>query len=180
MPIPASRAWEEAAATVDASEVMLPTLELIHSVFLENGQPAPIRAVMNTEDMAFRLEDGAPLNAGQTVTFKGIMFGIDYPRIGKVGVEAPIWIDNVNREVARYLEPATKLNESVVVIFRGYLRSDPSTVGHGPFRLLLRNVKRKGARLEGTLTIADPTKLRVMREIYDQARFPALMVAVGA
>lgn len=180
MPISATQAWEEAAATVDATEVLLPTLEIIHSVFVENGQPHPIRAVRNTEDLILRLDEGAPLDAGEAVTFRAIPFGIDYPRIGKLGVEAPIWIDNVNREVARYLEPATKLNESVVVIFRGYLLSDPDTVGHGPFRLLLRNVKRKGARLEGTLTIADPTKLRVMREIFDQARFPALMVAAGA
>lgn len=180
MPITATQAWEEAAATVDASEVMLPTLEIIHSVFVEDGRPAPIRAVRNNEDLAFRLEDGAPLNAGQVVAFKAVPFGIDYPRIGKLGAEAPIWIDNVNREVARYLDPATKLNESVVVLFRGYLKSDPNTVGHGPFRLLLRNVKRRGAKLEGTLTIADPTKLRVMREIYDNARFPALMVASGA
>lgn len=180
MPITATQAWEEAAATVDASEVMLPTLEIIHSVFVEDGRPAPIRAVRNNEDLPFRLEDGAPLNSGKTVTFKAVPFGIDYPRIGKLGVEAPIWIDNVNREVSRYLEPATKLNESVVVIFRGYLKSDPTTVGHGPFRLLLRNVKRKGSKLEGTLTIADPTRLRVMREIFDNARFPSLMVASGA
>lgn len=180
MPITSSQAWEEAAASVDATEVMLPTLEIIHSVFVENGAPAPIRAVRNNEDITLTLEEDAPLNGGQAVLFKAIQFGIDYPRIGSLGVEAPVWIDNVNREVARYLEPATKLNESVIVIFRGYLLSDPGTVGHGPFRLLLRNVKRKGARLEGTLTIADPTRLRVMREIYDQVRFPALMVAAGA
>lgn len=180
MPVPATRAWEEAAATIRAQERTFVTLEILHSTFVEDGAPAPVRAVANTEDLQFRLEDEAPLNGGQTVTFKGIPFGIDYPRIGKLGVEAPIWLDNVNREVARYLEPATKLNESVIVIFRGYVLSDPTTVGHGPFRLLLRNVKRKGARLEGTLTIADPTKLRVMREIFDQQRFPALMVAAGA
>lgn len=51
MPITATRAWEEAAATVDASEVILPTLELIHSVFVEDGRPAPIRAVRNNEDL---------------------------------------------------------------------------------------------------------------------------------
>lgn len=180
MPIAATQAWAEAAATVDVSQRMFVTVEMIHSQFIEGGQPAPIRAVMNTEDLTFRLDEGAPLNAGQRVLFKAVPFGIEYPRIGKLGVEAPIWIDNVNREVARYLEPATKLNESVVVIFRGYLASDPDTVGHGPFRLLLRSVKRKGARLDGTLTMADPTKLRVMREIYDSQRFPALMVAAGA
>ncbi len=180
MPITATRAWEEAAATVDVTERMLVTLEFVHSVFTENGAPAPIRAVMNTEDMRFRLDGNAPLNAGELVTFKAIPFGIEYPSIGQLGAEAGIWIDNVNREVGRYLQPATALNESVRVIFRGYLKSDPDTVGHGPYQLLLRNVKRKASRLEGTLTIADPTRLRVMREVYDQARFPALMVAAGA
>lgn len=180
MPTTSTRAWDEAAATIDATEVMLATIELINSVFVENGAPAPIRAVQNTEDRLLRLETGAPLNSGEMVTFSAIPFGLDYPRVDKLGVDAPIWIDNVNREVAKYLEPATKLNESVVAIFRGYLASDPGTVAHGPFRLLLRNVKRKGARLEGTLTIADPGKLRVMREIYDSVRFTSLLVAAGA
>ncbi|WP_018261882.1 DUF1833 family protein [Methylobacterium sp. WSM2598] len=180
MPITSNRAWEEAAATVDAHQRILPTLEFLHSTFVENGAPAPIRAVQNTEDMAFTLEAEAPLNSGETVTFKGIPFGVEYPRIDKLGVEAPIWLDNVNREVGRFLEPAARLNEPVVCIFRGYLLSDPTTVGHGPFRLQLRSVRRRGARLEGSLVISDPTKLRVMREIYDQIRFPALMVVAGA
>ena len=180
MPIAATRAWEEAAATIDHKERMLPTLEFHHSVFVENGAPAPIRVVQNTEDLPFRLDEAAPLQAGQRVTFKSVPFGIEYPRIDKLGVQAPIWLDNVNREVARYLEPATKLNEPVIVIFRGYLASDPDTVGHGPFRLQLAQVKRRGARLEGVLVISDPTRLRVMREIFDQARFPALMVQAGA
>ncbi|WP_280113449.1 hypothetical protein [Methylobacterium nodulans] len=33
----------------------------------------------------------------------------------------------------------------MIVIFRGYLLPDPNTVGHGPFRLQLANLKRKGA-----------------------------------
>lgn len=180
MPITQTRAWEEAAATIDANERMLVTLELHHSTFIEDSQPHPVRAVSNTEDLTFRLDDNALLNAGQDVLFKGIPFRIGYPRIGKLSVEAPVSIDDVNPEISKYLEPATKLNESVVVFFRGYLLSDPTVVGQGPFRLLLRSVKRKGSTLEGSLTMADPSKLRVMREIYDNARFPALMVAAGA
>lgn len=180
MPITENHAWEEAAATIDATERMLATLEFHHSTFIEDGQPHPVRAVRNTEDLTFRLDDNAPLNAGQDVLFKGIPFEIGYPRIGRLSVEAPLALDDVNPEVSKYLEQATKLNESIVVYCRGYLLSDPTTVGQGPFRLLLRSVKRKGSRLEGTLTMADPTKLRVMREIYDNQRFPALMVAAGA
>lgn len=180
MPITENHAWEEAAATIDATERMLVTLEFHHSTFLEGSTPTPIRAVCNTEDLTFRLDDNALLNAGQDVLFKGIPFRIGYPRIGKLAVEAPLELDDVNPDVSKYLEPATKLNESIVVFFRGYLLSDPTTVGQGPFRLLLRSVKRKGSTLQGTLTMADPTKLRVMREVYDAQRFPALMVAAGA
>jgi hypothetical protein len=179
MPITETPAWAEATATVNTKERILITLEISHSVMVENGQPAPVRAVLNNEDIELRLEETAPLNAGERVTFQAVPFGVDFPRIGKLGAECSIWIDNVNREVARYLEPASKLNESVVVIFRGYLLSDTNTVGHGPFRLLLRNVKRKGSKLEGSLTIADPTRLRVMREIFDNERFAALMVSSG-
>lgn len=87
MPIAATRAWEEAAATIDTKERMLPTLEFLHSVFVEDGSPSPIRTVRNTEDMTFRLDGAAPLNPNEQVLFKAIPFGIDYPRIDKLGIE---------------------------------------------------------------------------------------------
>jgi len=175
MPISATQAWAEAAASTPKDEVMLITIELIHPVFVENGAPAPIRAVRNTVDMNFKLEAGAPVGSGQTVLFKAIPFEIDYPRIGALGAEATIRIDNVNREASRYLGEAVKLNTPIQAIFRGYLSSDPNTVGQGPYRLILRNVKRTARQLEGQLSIARPQNMRVMREVYDMVRFPSLL-----
>jgi hypothetical protein len=68
-----------------------------------------------------------------------------------------------------------KINTPVTAIFRGYLASDPNTVGQGPYKLILRGVKRKGRLLEGQLSIARPQNLRVLREVYDMVRFPSLL-----
>jgi hypothetical protein len=154
---------------------MLITIELIHPTFVENGAPAPIRAVRNTVDMNFRLEAGAPVGGGQTVLFKAIPFEIDYPRIGQLGAQSTIRLDNVNREASKYLPEAAKINTEITAIFRGYLASDPEVVGQGPYKLRLLNVKRKGHLLEGQLSIARPQNLRVLREVYDMVRFPSLL-----
>jgi hypothetical protein len=175
MPIGATQAWAEAAASAPKEEVMLIAIELIHPTFVENGAPAPIRAVRNTVDVSFRLEDGAPVGGGTVVPFKAIPFEIDYPRIGHLGAEATIRLDNVNREASRYLHEAVKMNTPIQAIFRGYLASDPNMVGQGPYKLILRAVKRKGGILEGQLAIARPQNMRVMREVYDMVRFPSLL-----
>lgn len=177
MPISATQAWAEAAASAPKDEVMLVTIELIHPTFVENGAPAPIRAVRNTVDVDLRLEAEAPVGGGTVVPFKAIPFEIDYPRIGQLGAECTIRLDNVNREASRYLAEAVKINTPIQAIFRGYLASDPNTVGQGPYRLVLRSVKRRGSLLEGSLSIARPQNQRVLREVYDMQRFPALLSA---
>lgn len=177
MPISATQAWAEAAASAPKDEVMLITIELIHPTFVENGAPAPIRAVRNTVDVNLRLEAEAPVGGGTVVPFKAIPFEIDYPRIGQLGAECTIRLDNINREASRYLGEAVKVNTPIQAIFRGYLASDPGTVGQGPYKLVLRSVKRRGSLLEGSLSIARPQNLRVLREVFDMQRFPALLAA---
>ncbi|MDF2809499.1 MAG: hypothetical protein K0S56_530 [Microvirga sp.] len=175
MPISVTQAWAEAAASAPKDEVMLVTIELIHPTFVEGGVPAPIRAVRNTVDVNFTLEVGAPVGGGTTVPFKAIPFEIDYPRIGQIGAECTIRLDNINREASRFLVDAVKINTPITAIFRGYLASDPTTVGQGPYTLVLRNIKRTGRQLEGSLAIAKPQNMRVLREIYDMERFPSLL-----
>lgn len=176
MPIPESQAWREAEASTPRDDVLLATIELQHSVFLDgNGAPSPIRIVRNTEDVSLRLESTAAYNAGEVVLFKAIPFEIEFPRIGQLGVECPIKIDNVGREVAKYLTAATALNENVICIFRGYLASDPNTVGRGPHRLSLRNVKRRSTSLSGALIAGIPRNKTVLSDVYDMTRFKSLI-----
>jgi hypothetical protein len=175
MPISVTQAWAEATASTPKDEVMLVTIELLHSTFVENGAPAPVRAVRDTADLVARLEEGAPFGGGGMATFRAIWFEIDYPRIGQLGAECRIRIDNVSRVLGPALEAAAKLNEPVRAIFRGYLASDPQTVGQGPYNLVLRQVTRRNGSVEGSLSIAQPRNLRVMREVYDMVRFPSLL-----
>jgi hypothetical protein len=174
MPLSVSQAWREAAATVDAQEVMLPTLELRHSAFQEGGTPVALRFVRNTEDLVLVLEPGAPMDAGSAVTFTRAGFQVGYPRIGKFGAEVSLTLDNVKREVQHYAKAATAFNEPIRASFRGYLASDPGTVGLGPYSLVLRGVRCKGSVLEATLTSAMPRQTRVLADVFDAVRFPAL------
>jgi hypothetical protein len=156
---------------------MLPTVEFHHPAFIENGVRTAVRCVRNTQDRTLRLEVGAPLNSGEDVLFTAIGFELDHPRIGPLGVEASITIDNVNREMAKYLEAAVSLNEPVKVIFRGYLVSDPTTVGQGPYTLAMRNVTRSGTSLQGKLIVASPGELKFLRRVYGMTDFPSLLAA---
>ena len=171
----AETAWAEAVAANDAQEVLLVTLELHHPAFIEEGQPSAVRAVADTVDHDLKLEDGAPLNGGQRVLFKAIPFAVDEPQIGSIAPEVTIRMDNVSREIAPFLEAAVSHNEPITVIMRGYLSSDPDTVAHGPFQLNLRQVTRRNAVIEGTMTIARTQDARFLRRIYDMDGFPALL-----
>lgn len=177
MPISRSQAWVEAAVTVPKDEVLLPTLEFHHPAFLENGILTAVRIVRNTADMDFRLEVGAPLNSGEVVQFQAVPFEIDTPRIGPLGAQASLTIDNVNREIGKYLKAATEMNSPLIVIARGYAVSDPDTVGEGPYKLEMRNVTRVGSSLTGNLIIASPGELKFGRLVYGMTTFPALMAA---
>lgn len=175
MPISVTDAWAEAAAACPKDDVMLITIEFIHPAFTENGLPAPIRVVRNSVDMQFRLEDTASLNAGEMVPFVAIPFAIDFPRIGPVGAEATIRVDNIGRELSRHLEAAAGMNQPIQVVFRGYLASDPDTVGQGPYHMTMMSVTSKNRTLEGTVSLARTKHLRVLREVYDMERFATLL-----
>ncbi|MDB5733334.1 MAG: hypothetical protein JWQ03_3229 [Variovorax sp.] len=169
MPVTASQAWREAAAS-RSSDPMLLTLGFHHSTFGEN-----IYVVANTENMAFKIEDGATLDGGQTVTFQAVPFTFDAPKIGAGGgAEWNIAVDNIGREISQYLPAATELNEPILVTLRGYMASRPNEVGWGPYNGEARSVAVSGTVAQMTVTIADPQNRRFGRKVYDLVAFPSL------
>lgn len=65
-----SEALKEAYASADSEIIILHTLELRHPAFVdENGLPTAIRVVRDNVNHICRLEESAPLNAGQDVEF---------------------------------------------------------------------------------------------------------------
>lgn len=170
MPISRSQAWAEASASV-AREPMLLTLEFQHPTF-----DAPVRVVANTEDETFRIESTADVNPNADVTFLGVAFDYEEPKRGPGGgAEWSVRVDNIGREISRYLEEATGINSELVVIMRGYLPSAPTVVGYGPFRGVARAVGVRGAAVEMTVVIADPQNAKFGRSTYDMVRFPSLL-----
>lgn len=175
MPLTRSQAWAEAAASV-AREPMLLTLEFQHPSFIENGVTVPIRVVADMADQVFRIESGASLNPNADVTFTAVPFDFDPPKLGENGgAEWTVRVDNIGREVSKYLADATGINAELVVILRGYLTSARTVVGYGPFRGVARSVNVSGSMAEMTVTIADPQGQKFGRDTYDQTRFPSLL-----
>jgi hypothetical protein len=170
MPITRSQAWAEAAASV-AREPMLLTLEFQHPSF-----DAPVRVVADSQNQTFRIESTADVDPGDDVTFLGVAFEYEEPKRGPGGgAEWSVRVDNIGREISRYLEAATAINSELVVIMRGYLPSQATTVGYGPFRGVARSVGVRGAAAEMTVTIADPQNQKFGRQTYDMVRFPSLL-----
>ena len=98
-------AIREAYASAPADEVILDTLELRHPTFFdEEGQPTAIRVVRDHKDLVARLEDDAPMNAGEAVTFRRCAFELRLAPIETVAVpEMELAIDNVSTELMEHL-----------------------------------------------------------------------------
>lgn len=171
---PWTEAWEEAIA---AGETQMPieTLELHHAAFVENGTQVAIRAVNNTEPLSFRLEGSAPLQGGQLVEWTPIPFTWSHPDFQEgTAPQASISVDNIAREVAKYLEAAESMQVPLTVIYRVYHLGHPDEVAFGPFKFIVREVQEVGAAITGRATFANPQNLKFPRKVFTQSEYPAL------
>ena len=113
-------AIKEAYASAPSDEVILFTVEMRHPNFTQ-----PLRVVRDFHNLTARLEDDAPANPGEMVTFLGYPFDIKPPDMDEYGKpELTITIDNVGREVMNYIEQAVKSRAVIDVTYRLYLASD--------------------------------------------------------
>lgn len=114
-----SQAIKEAYASA-TDEIIYHTLEINHSAF-----STPIRVVRDTENLEARLEAGAPINAGEVVTFLGFAFDLIPPDVAHTTLpQCVIEIDNVDRTILAQIDAAMVTNESITVIYRAYLSTD--------------------------------------------------------
>ena len=176
---PWTEAWAEAQASVPADKVELVCLELLHPDFLTaTGDPDPLRAVCDRRDWSLQLEAGAPLDAGSTVTFKGIPFDMPWPEIAEGQVPSlTIRIDNIGREMVPYLRAAARLRTPITTILRVYIHdmtSGDTAPGIDPITFQLRTVTVTDTSVTGTASPADLANIRACREVYDLERFPGL------
>ncbi len=129
-----SLAMKEAYASAPTNELAVATLEFIHPSFVdEKGAQTAIRVVCDHVNLIAKLELGAPLNAGQQVTFIAFNFDFQLPNVEAVATpEFTITLDNVTREIEENLALASSSPHAIKAIYRIYLLSDLTQPQNNP------------------------------------------------
>jgi len=171
-------AMREAYASAPADEVILDTLELRHPTFFdEEGQPMSIRVVRDHKDLVARLEDSAPMNAGESVTFIAVAFEMTLPPIETVAVpEMELAVDNVSTELMKHLDAAVQDPNPIACTYRPYLASDPLTPRMDPAPTFeLRDVKAAIMRVTGRCRVGIDLQRAFPQPLYTTKAFPGLV-----
>ena len=150
-----TEALQEAYASAPADAIPLHTLELDHSTFTEAirvvrnyedvatwqafGDADVDAALAALDDSAAdpnpldmvglvaRLEEDAPRDPGQMVTWIALGFNLDLPNVNTgASPTLTLTMDNVGRELITYLDLALATIEPIVVRYRTYLSTDVS------------------------------------------------------
>lgn len=176
MPVdPWSAEFEINVASVNKRGVLLETLELHHSQFLEGGVRTAVRAVNDVKQWDFTLEAGAPVGGGSVVTFFPIPFTWEHPASEEGRApQCTVRVDNIAHEISKYLDAAEATYEPIVLIYRVYLSNKPTSVDYGPFTFFLREVAEDGSDVSGSATFATPQNLMFGRRRFDPSFAPTL------
>lgn len=173
---PWSEEYEIAIAANDKTVVALETIELHHSAIVENGRRGAVRAVNDTQDHIFRLEQDAPLDGGQDVEFTAIPFTWGHPSVAEgQAPQADLRVDNVERELEPYLDQIETSFEPIIVIYRVYLSNRGTVVDKGPFRFVLKEIATDNGSVSGKVEIASPQNLKFGTRVYSADEFASLI-----
>lgn len=172
-----SEALAEAYASAPEDEVVLDTLEFRHPTFVDGGAPFAIRVVNDHDSLEAVLEDDAPLNGGETVTFRAVYFTFTRPPESESGStpEIEISVSNVARYLLPYIEAAKESRTPIEVTWRPYLASD-LTGPHmnPPLTLTLRSVTCDMMTVTARAGFGDLTNRRFPAIEYTSLKFPGL------
>ena len=178
MPDPTlSEAIKEAYASSPSDVVILHTLEFRHPLFLdENNKPMAIRLVRDHQNLVATLEENAPLNAGEQVTFIAMAFDLALPAIDTAPVpEITVTLDNVSGKLVPYLDKAVDSGQRIEITYRPYLSNDTSCPHMvPPITLTLSDVEADVMRITGRARLLDVGNKRFPGENYNAKSFPGL------
>lgn len=183
-----SQALQEAYASAPVDEVILHTIELRHSSFInEHGEVQPIRLVSDYGELItegdpdiygfrLKLEDNAPVNSGEEVIFQAVMFDFTLPdQLEGTLPTVEIKIDNVSREVSQYLDDAVDLDEPIELVYREYLASDKTEPQFILDGMTIQIVKTTVFSISATASFADLINRNFPGKIYRPQEFRGLI-----
>lgn len=172
-----SEALARAYASAPEDEVVLDTLEFRHPTFVEAGVPFAIRAVNDHSELVATLEDDAPLNGGDTVTFIPVYFTFARPSESDSGTtpEVEISVSNVARHLIPHLDRAKESRDPIEVTWRPYVASD-LTGPHmnPPLTLTIRSITCDMMNVTARAGFGDLTNRRFPAIEYTSLKFPGL------
>jgi hypothetical protein len=178
MPDPAlSEAIQEAYAHAPTDAIILHTLEIRHPDFRdENGNPTAIRVVRDQLDLQARLEVDAPMDAGAIVNFVAMGFDLDLPAVDTTPVpEIVVTLDNVSREIVRYLDVAAESQSVIEITYRPYLSNDlEGPQMDPPITLILSEVDADVQRVTARARMMDIGNKAFPSRTYTAKEFPGL------
>jgi len=157
--------------------VILHTLELRHPSFVDDdGNTTAIRVVRDHADLTARLESGAPLDGGATVTFVALAFDLSLPPIDTAPVpEITVTLDNVSREIIRHLDAAVATQDKIEITYRPFLSTDKEGPQMDPpITLVLTEVEANALQVTGRARMLDVGNKAFPSETYTAKRFPGL------
>lgn len=173
-----SEALKEAYASAPAGEVILHTLEFRHPLFRDElNQPAPIRVVLDHNDLEAVLEDSAPQNPGESVLFIAFSFELTLPEVQHTALpEIVITIDNVSRDIEDNLAAAVNSPYKVEVTYRPYLSTDlTGPQMDPPLTMTITQIEADDFRVTARATYGDAANKSFPSETYTAERFPGLV-----
>lgn len=174
-----SEAITEAYASQGDDQPTVDTLEFHHSTFVDDyGQRTAARVAQGFQDWNFKLEDSAPINAGEYVVFRGVPFTFTKPQFGEDELPSCTFaISNVSRELTKYLELAIAKTEPIYMYYRPYLQSDPTGPQIDPVYVMTLTAAKVGVtQITGTATLSDVHNYPFPFQKYTPTRFPGLAV----
>lgn len=175
-----SEGLARAYASNPEDEIVLDTLEFLHSTFLDDdGNPMGIRVVNDHSLLTATLEPDAPLNAGQTVGFQPVYFTMKRQDESESGAvpQITIQVDNVGQILIPYLDRAKESRDPIQVIWRPYLADDLSGPHMIPVLMLtLTKVGGNMSSLAASAGFSELTNRRFPASEYTSKKFPGLTI----
>jgi len=116
----------------DPQVAALWTVELRHPGFIDEdtGENVAVRFVNDANPLTAKLEDDAPMNPGEEVTFLPGRFDITLPESTTDGLpQFQLNMGDVIGELSPWLAKAIEIPQPVELSFREYLSDEPQTPG---------------------------------------------------
>lgn len=182
-----SQALAEAYVAAPDDQIILATLELMHSTF----EVGPVRLVASYGDLLeepvpgaqedamghmMTLEADAPYNPGEEVVFLSCMFDVTLPEQSESRTSGlSIRIDNAARILSPQLDLVVTTRDPLTLIYREYLASDVGAPQYIIKNLSFTSIKSNVTHVLGLAEFGDLVNRKFPNKVYRPEEYRSLL-----